>query len=115
MKNKQVKQMLKSCVLARREDAVVTSLLAGGGVAVGRKPALSCWLGTESYQARTRFLGWGRHVRVSVLSNEHGVVKFAGEDGKFYAVPHAQLRGRIECGAKRPETGGLAIMARNAM
>ena len=117
MKNKQVRDMLRAVktyvTLDGKTDSVITSLLAGGGESVGRKPALVCWVATKPYYNRNLFSGWGNFVRGIVKKNADGLVHFEVEGGAM-TVRHDQLKQRISAATHRPDTGYLEQVARQA-
>ena len=119
MKNKQARTMLASAKTYARHDgktdSVITSLLAGGGESVGRKPALVCWVATKPYHNRNQFIGWGSFVRATVKKNADYLVHFEVEGGGAMTVRHDQLKQCISAAARRPDTGHLEHVARQAM
>ena len=119
MKNKQVRTMLDAIktynIRDGKTDSVITSLLAGGGESVGRKPALVCWVATKPYYNRNQFIGWGSFVRATVKKNAEGLVHFEVDGGGHTTVRHDQLKQCISAAARRPDTGHLEHVARQAM
>ena len=119
MKNKQVRAMTEAVKtyarLDGKTDSVINSLLAGGGESVGRKPALTCWVATKPYNNRNQFIGWGSFVRATVKKNAEGLVHFEVEGGGAMTVRHDQLGQRISAATRRPDTGYLEQVARQAM
>lgn len=119
MKNKQARTMIASAKTYARldvaTDSVITSLLAGGGESVGRKPALTCWVATKPYYNRNQFIGWGSFVCATVKKNAEGLVHFEVDGGGHTTVRHDQIKQRISAAARRPDAGHLEHVARQAM
>lgn len=113
MKNNQVKQMIKSVRRDRLtpEKAVHDSLLAGGGAARCRKPALVCWVAQTPYYEGPNFIGWGNFTKVHVHENINGKIHFRTEDGHTITVNHCQVPYRVRVDSKRPDTGTLDKIA----
>lgn len=107
--NKQVRAMIKSITVRSATNMAVQRLLAGGGEALGRSPALECWVALTPYYEGHNFSGWGNYAQARVEKNANGTVNFRTVDGtKVIVVKHEQLYARVEVSCKRPNSDALA-------